>query len=107
MRFVTPALLVTGFVTLVPATAIADVNVYTTREPALIKPLLDAFTAESGIAVKTVFVEKGLPERVKAEGEASPADVLMTVDFGNLIDLVEAGVTQPMASQSRLIAVSL
>jgi len=104
MRFVVPAL-VTGFVTLVPATALADVNVYTTREPALIKPLLDAFTAESDIAVKTVFVEKGLPERVKAEGEASPADVLMTVDFGNLIDLVEAGVTQPMASQAVTAAV--
>ena len=73
-------------------------NVYTTREPGLIKPLLDAFTAKTGIAVNTVFVETGLAERVSAEGASSPADLLMTVDFGNLIDLVDAGVTQPIVS---------
>jgi iron(III) transport system substrate-binding protein len=77
---------------------LADVNVYTTREPGLIKPLLDAFTAKTGIAVNTVFVEKGLAERVAAEGENSPADVLMTVDIGNLVDLVDKGVTQPIRS---------
>ncbi len=80
------------------APAFADVNVYTTREPGLIQPLLDAFTAKTGVAVNAVFVEKGLPERVQAEGENSPADILMTVDFGNLIDLVEAGVTQPVSN---------
>ncbi len=83
--------------TLLAAPAFADVNVYTTREPGLIKPLLDAFTAKTGIAVNAVFVEKGLPEKVQAEGENSPADILMTVDFGNLIDLVDAGVTQPVS----------
>lgn len=39
-------------------------------------------------------------ERVKAEGQNSPADLLMTVDAGNLIDLVEAGVTQPIQSST-------
>lgn len=85
---------------LLPAAALADgeVNLYTTREPGLVKPLLDAFTEDTGIAVNTVFVDAGLPERVSAEGENSPADVLMTVDFGNLADLVDAGVTQPVES---------
>lgn len=78
--------------------AFADVNIYTTREPGLITPLLEAFTAETGIAVNTVFVETGLPERVAAEGASSPADLLMAVDFGNLIDLVDKGVTQPIES---------
>ena len=77
---------------------LADVNIYTTREPGLIQPLLEAFTAETGIAVNTVFVETGLPERVAAEGANSPADILMAVDFGNLVDLVDAGVTQPIES---------
>ena len=77
---------------------LADVNIYTTREPGLIQPLLEAFTAETGIAVNTVFVETGLPERVAAEGANSPADILMAVDFGNLVDLVDAGVTQPIDS---------
>ena len=99
MRFAKTAGLVTALAAgLMAAPAFADVNVYTTREPGLIKPLLEAFTAKTGTAVNAVFVEKGLPERVKAEGENSPADVLMTVDFGNLIDLVDAGVTQPVAS---------
>ena len=85
---------------LLPAAAFADgeVNLYTTREPGLVQPLIDAFTKETGITVNTVFVKDGLPERVAAEGENSPADVLMTVDFGGLVDLVDKGVTQPIES---------
>ena len=52
-----------------------EVNVYTTREPGLIQPLLDAFTKETGIKVNAIFVESGLAERVEAEGANSPADV--------------------------------
>jgi iron(III) transport system substrate-binding protein len=85
---------------LLPAAALADgeVNLYTTREPGLIQPLIDVFTKESGIAVNTVFVKDGLPERVEAEGANSPADLLMTVDIGGLVDLVDKGVTQPIES---------
>ncbi|MFC4728148.1 Fe(3+) ABC transporter substrate-binding protein [Coralloluteibacterium thermophilus] len=82
----------------VAGTAAADVNLYTTREPGLVQPLLDSFTAETGIKVNTVFVRDGLLERVRAEGARSPADVLMTVDIGNLLDLVDGGVTQPAPS---------
>ena len=82
----------------VPALA-QEVNIYTTREPGLIQPILDAFTVETGIAVNTVFLESGLIERVQAEGASSPADLLMAVDFGALIDLVDAGVTQPVESE--------
>lgn len=80
------------------AASAQEVNLYTTREPGLIQPLLDAFTEETGIEVNSIFVRDGLAERVAAEGERSPADVLMTVDFGNLIDLVEKGLTQPVES---------
>lgn len=80
------------------ATSAAEVNLYTTREPGLIQPLLAKFTAASGIKVNTVFVRDGLAERVAAEGRRSPADVLMVVDFGNLVDLVDRGVTQPLRS---------
>ncbi|MFG6416526.1 Fe(3+) ABC transporter substrate-binding protein [Roseateles sp. DC23W] len=81
-----------------PAQAAEEVTLYTTREPGLVKPLLAAFTARTGVEVNTVFVKDGLLERVKAEGTRSPADVLMTVDVGNLLDLVEGGVTQPVKS---------
>jgi iron(III) transport system substrate-binding protein len=81
-----------------PAHAADEVSLYTTREPKLIQPLLDAFTRDSGIQVNTVFVKDGLLERVRAEGAKSPADVLMTVDIGNLLDLVDGGLTQPVRS---------
>ncbi|HEY7886587.1 MAG TPA: extracellular solute-binding protein [Cellvibrionaceae bacterium] len=71
-----------------------EVNLYTTREPGLVQPLLDAFSEQSGIKVNTVFMKDGLSERVASEGERSPADVLMAVDFGNLTELAENGVTQ-------------
>ncbi|HSV61325.1 MAG TPA: extracellular solute-binding protein [Variovorax sp.] len=80
------------------AHAAGEVTLYTTREAGLIQPLLTAFTAQSGVKVNTVFVKDGLLERVKAEGARSPADVLMTVDIGNLVDLVDGGVTQPVKS---------
>ncbi len=82
------------------ASAAAEVNLYTTREPKLIQPLLDEFTKDTGIKVNTVFVKDGLTERVKAEGGKSPADLLMTVDIGNLVDLVDAGVTQAVDSKT-------
>lgn len=73
-----------------------DVNVYTTREPGLFAPLAAAFAARTGIKVNTVFVKDGLAERVAAEGAASPADVLMAVDIGNLVQMVDKGITQPL-----------
>jgi iron(III) transport system substrate-binding protein len=78
--------------------AAQELNLYTTREPGLIKPLIDAFTASTGVKVNAIFVKDGLPERLAAEGDRSPADVLMAVDFGNLTDLVEKGLTQPVKS---------
>jgi len=75
-----------------------ELNLYTTREPGLIQPLLDEFTRTTGVKVNSIFVRDGLAERVAAEGPRSPADVLMTVDFGNLLDLVEKGLTQPVES---------
>jgi iron(III) transport system substrate-binding protein len=74
------------------------INLYTTREPGLMQPLLEAFTTQTGIKVATVFLKDGLLERVKAEGVNSPADVLMVVDIGNLLDLSEANLFQAINS---------
>jgi len=81
-----------------PVPALADVNIYTTRQPELIQPVMDAFTAETGIQVNLAFVEEGLVERLVAEGDRSPADLVMTVDIANLTQIVAAGVIQPVAS---------
>jgi iron(III) transport system substrate-binding protein len=75
-----------------------EVNLYTTREPGLMKPLTEAFTKATGIRVNGIFVSSGLAERVAAEGAKSPADILMTVDIGEVMNLVEKGLTQPVRS---------
>jgi iron(III) transport system substrate-binding protein len=93
------ALLALAALSLAPLTHAAEVNLYTTREPGLIQPLLAAFTRDTGVEVRTIFIKDGLAERVAAEGQRSPADVLMTVDFGNLIDLVDHELVQPVESE--------
>jgi iron(III) transport system substrate-binding protein len=75
-----------------------EVNVYSYRQPYLIEPLLDAFTQETGIEVNVIFAEKGLIERIEAEGRNSPADVLLTTDIGNLTQATQSGIAQPIRS---------
>ncbi len=75
-----------------------EVNIYSHRQPELIQPLLDAFTKETGITTNVAFVDKGMSERLVAEGDRSPADLVMTVDIARLIQVVDAGVTQPVTS---------
>jgi len=82
-----------------PLPALADINIYTTRQPELIQPVIDAFTAETGIAVNLAFVDNGIVERLQAEGDRSPADLVMTVDIANLEQIVAAGVVQPVESE--------
>ncbi len=73
-----------------------EINVYSHRQPELIQPLVDAFTAETGIKVNVAFVDKGMAERLTAEGDRSPADLVLTVDIARLTQIVDAGVTQPV-----------
>lgn len=80
------------------SSAVADVNIYSYRQPELVKPLFDAFTQKTGIDVNVVFLAKGLVERLKAEGKRSPADLIFTTDIGRLASAVKAGVTQPVQS---------
>jgi iron(III) transport system substrate-binding protein len=82
------------------ATAQADeITVYSYRQPELIKPLFDAFTAETNIDVNVSFLKKGMIEKLQAEGDRSPADLIMTVDISRLNGVVEAGITQPVVSE--------
>lgn len=84
--------------TALPALA-EEINVYSHRQPELVQPLVDAFTAETGITVNVAFVDKGMAERLVAEGARSPADLVLTVDIARLTQIVEAGVTQPVQSE--------
>lgn len=78
--------------------AFAEVNVYSYRQPELIQPVIDAFTEETGIEVNVAFLNTGMVERLQAEGDRSPADVILTTDISRLAELVAAGVAQPVDS---------
>ena len=91
-----------AFATLFAGSALADgtVNIYSQRQPDLIKPVLDAFTAETGIATQVLFLDKGLEDRIVAEGENSPADVILTVDIARLTSAKEKGATQALTDET-------
>lgn len=94
------AVLMAGGLFAAPALAADEINIYTTREPGLIEPLIAAYKDKTGVEVKTIFMKDGLSERVLAEGKNSPADILMAVDFGALVDMREKGVTQAVTSSA-------
>ncbi|MDB2464786.1 Fe(3+) ABC transporter substrate-binding protein [Amylibacter sp.] len=98
MFFSRSTIFASALLTLATPTLANDVNVYSYRQPELVKPLFDAFTAQSGIKVNVQFLKKGLVEKLVAEGNRSPADVILTVDISRLNSVVEAGVTQPIVS---------
>ena len=78
-----------------------EVNIYSARQEALIKPQLDAFTAETGIQVNLVTGEaKELVQRLKSEGANSPADMLFTADAGNLYAAAADGLCQDIRSEA-------
>jgi len=77
-----------------------EVVVYSARNEQLIKPLFDAYTRETGVQVKFITDKEGpLMARLKAEGKNTRADVLLTVDAGNLWQASEEGLLRPIKSK--------
>ena len=96
MRYIPLAVLLA----LVPLAATAqEVNVYSGRKEALIKPLFDEYTKQTGIRINLVTGEAdALIKRLELEGERSPADILLTVDAGRLYRAKEQGLLQAITS---------
>ena len=80
------------------AATAAEINIYSHRQQFLLQPFLDAFTAETGINTKVVYASKGLAQRLQAEGEASPADVILTVDIARLSEYADLDLLAPVDS---------
>ncbi len=91
-------LLATATITLAAPAIAQEINIYSTRQPELIQPLMDKFTADTGITVNVAFLKKGMIEKLTAEGDRTPADLILTVDIARLNGVVEAGLTQPVSS---------
>ncbi len=78
-----------------------EVNLYSARKEELIKPLLDRFTADTGITVNLVTGKAdALLKRLESEGMNSPADLLLTTDAGRLFRAKAAGVTQAFVTDA-------
>ena len=76
-----------------------EVVVYSARKEHLIKPLFDAYTAKTGVKIKYITAKANpLMERLKAEGANTPADLLITVDAGNLWHAADNDLLQPVRS---------
>jgi iron(III) transport system substrate-binding protein len=84
-----------------PEASARVVNVYTSRHYDADRQLYALFTERTGIEVR-VQEKRGeeLQALLEAEGEASPADVIVTVDAGNLYRLQEAGLLAPVTSEA-------
>jgi len=77
----------------------ARVVVYTSRQPHLIEPLFERYTAATGVMVDYINDnEASLIERLDAEGDRTNADVFITVDAGNLWHAAERGLLKPLDS---------
>jgi len=75
------------------------ITIYSSRNEQLIKPLLDRYTEETGVKIELVTDKTGpLMARLQAEGQNTPADMLLTVDAGNLWQAAQQGLLQPVAS---------
>lgn len=76
------------------------ITIYSSRNEQLIKPLLDRYTEETGVNIELVTDKNGpLMARLQAEGKNTPADMLLTVDAGNLWQAAQQGLLQPVASE--------
>jgi len=101
MRYLKSILLSLAMLSSVTAFAADELVVYSARNEQLIKPLFDAYTAETGTQIKFITDKEGpLLERLKAEGKNTPADLLLTVDAGNLWLAAKQGVLAPVNSKT-------
>lgn len=101
MHKIFPALVIGLLVSSLSINALAaEVNVYSARKEKLIKPLLDKFSAETGIKTNLITAKADkLLTRMVNEGRNTPADILITTDAGRLFRAKNADLLQPIKSQ--------
>ncbi len=84
-----------------------ELTVYTSRKTHLIEPLFEAYSKKTGVSIKHINGKAGvLIQKIKQEGAKTKADVLITVDAGNLGQAAKMGLLEPLASKSLLQSIS-
>ncbi len=99
-RIFTLTTLTIFFVSLAATAICEELVVYSARKEHLIRPLFEAYTKETGVKIDYITDKAAvLMQRIKAEGKRTPADLLITVDAGNLWHAAQEGILQPVSSQ--------
>lgn len=76
-----------------------DLTIYSSRADHLLRPIVEKYSQKTGINIKIHSDRAGpLMEKLKAEGKNSPADILITVDGGNLWQATKMGLLRPVNS---------
>ncbi|MBX2830649.1 MAG: extracellular solute-binding protein [Rhodospirillales bacterium] len=73
-----------------------EVNVYTERQPEFVQPVFDRFTKATGIRVNALYSQADLVDRIRREGKNTPADILLAMNVGRLVEAGEAGIASPI-----------
>ena len=76
-----------------------SLNIYSHRQPYLLKPFIEAYTKKTGVKLNVVYSSKGLAQRLAAEGANSPADLILTVDIARLYRYEDLGLLAKIDSK--------
>jgi len=77
----------------------AEINIYSARQPFLIKAILEDFSEQTGIVTNIVYTSSNLVKRLELEGARSAADLVLTSDVAPLYQMASLGLTQSVDSQ--------
>lgn len=97
----TPAKLALALATIVASAPVfaAELTVYSSRADELLRPIAQKYQQKTGTKINIVSDKAGpLIEKIKAEGKNTKADVLITVDGGNLWQATQQGIFKPINS---------
>ena len=95
------AIIITIILTLISNNFVkADyLNIYSHRQPYLLKPFIDDYSKKTGIKLNVVYSSKGLAQRLSAEGKNTKADLVLTVDIGRLHRYQDLGLLASIKSE--------
>jgi len=96
--FLAPIFTLIALITLTTTGLAGELNIYSHRQPFLIKPFIEAYEVETGTKVNIVYASKGLAQRLQAEGSRSPADLILTVDIARLHVYADKKLLAPVSS---------
>ncbi len=80
-----------------------QLTVYSSRKTHLVEPLFKSYFEKTGVVINHINGKAGvLIQKLKQEGEKTKADILLTVDAGNLANAAKTGILSPIQSKRLL-----